>query len=252
MYVLPYGQMSLWGLLFSPKWLQHSNELFLFSMLPFSTTTTTTKIRAFQRIGPHNNNVLSLIFGSLLGNCYAEKHGHGTRFCFQQEEYHKAYLIWFHSYLANLGYCNPNELKLSTRLGYKGKIRIIGKFSTYTYTSFNWIHEAFYVNNTKIIPKFIGDYFSPLALAIWFMNDGCIVSSGVKLATNSFSLQDLEFMCDLLKIKFDIIAKINLAGYNSKDKYVIYITNNYLPLLINRVKPHMHSSMWYKFNKQNG
>lgn len=214
-------------------------------MLPFSTP----KVRAINRIGPHNSDVLSLIFGSMLGDCYAEKHGHGTRFCFQQEEYHKTYLVWFHTYLANLGYCNPNELKLSTRLGYKGKIRIIGRFKTYTYTSFNWIHEAFYVNNLKIIPKFIGDYFSPLALAVWIMVDGSIVSSSMKLATNSYSLQDLEFMCKLLKIKFGIIANITIAGGKFKDQYVIYVAKESMPLLVSIVKPHMHPSMYYKLDK---
>jgi ubiquinol-cytochrome c reductase cytochrome b subunit len=244
-YVLPYGQMSLWGLLSSPKWLLFSNKFFMFSMLPFSTP----KVRAINRIGPHNYDVLSFIFGSMLGDCYAERHGHGTRFCFQQEEPHRTYLVWFHNSLANLGYCNPNELKLSTRLGYKGKIRIIGRFKTYTYTSFNWIHEAFYVNNIKIIPKMIGDYLSPLALAVWIMDDGSIVSSSMKLATNNYSLQDLEFICKLLTNKFGIIANTNLAGAKSKDQYVIYIAKESMPLLISIVKPHMHSSMYYKLNK---
>jgi hypothetical protein len=31
---------------------------------------------------------------------HAEHHGLGTRFCFQQEEVHRGYLLWFHNYLA--------------------------------------------------------------------------------------------------------------------------------------------------------
>lgn len=32
-----------------------------------------TKVKAFKRIGPHNENVLSLLVGSLLGDCSANK-----------------------------------------------------------------------------------------------------------------------------------------------------------------------------------
>ena len=232
------------GFVISPKWLENNN-LLMFAILPISIP----KVRAINRIGPHNIDVLSLIFGSMLGDCYGERHGKGTRFCFQQEKNHKAYLVWFHNYLSNLGYCNPNGLKISSRLGSKGKIRIIGRFKTHTYTSFNWVHEAFYTNNIKIIPKFIGDFLTPLALAVWIMDDGSVVSSTMKLASNCYSLEDLEFMCKLLKIKFGIKANIHLAGAKSNDQYIIYICKESMPLLISIVKPYMHPSMYYKLNK---
>jgi ubiquinol-cytochrome c reductase cytochrome b subunit len=53
------------------------------------------RIRAMKRIGPHNINILSILFGSLLGDGHAERHvkGKGTRITFYQESSHVAYLI---------------------------------------------------------------------------------------------------------------------------------------------------------------
>jgi len=102
-----------------------------------------TRIRAEFRIGPHNKNILSIIFGSLLGDSYAEfrSKGKGTRISFYQECSHLSYLLWLHKYLADLGYCNPSVPKIDKRLGTKGVVRKIIRFRTWTYSSLNWIQE---------------------------------------------------------------------------------------------------------------
>src|ERR1700728_180768 len=53
------------------------------------------RIRADKRIGPHNFDILSIIFGSLLGDGYAERRikGNGTRISFYQEGSHLSYII---------------------------------------------------------------------------------------------------------------------------------------------------------------
>ena len=53
------------------------------------------RIRADKRIGPHNKLVLTIIFGSLLGDGYAERRikGNGTRITFYQEGSHVSYLL---------------------------------------------------------------------------------------------------------------------------------------------------------------
>jgi hypothetical protein len=74
--------------------------------------------------GPHNIDVCSLIFGSLLGESYAEKRNGSTRFILQQEESNASYLIWFHTYLATRGYCSPKKPRLETRIGLAGRVRL--------------------------------------------------------------------------------------------------------------------------------
>jgi ubiquinol-cytochrome c reductase cytochrome b subunit len=124
------------------------------------------KIRSENRIGPHNIDIISIIFGTLLGDGYGEKRINGTRISFYQEGSHKTYLLWLHSLISNLGYCNSTEPKLQKRLGVKNKIRYVIRFKTWTYSSFNWIYDLFYTNNVKIVPTILGKYLTPKALAI--------------------------------------------------------------------------------------
>jgi ubiquinol-cytochrome c reductase cytochrome b subunit len=228
--------MSLWGE-FCPKCVY--NDYFQLSLLQFILPKT----RSMKRIGPHHYDILTIIFGSLLGDAYAEKHGNGTRISFYQEASHKAYLLWLHNLIASKGYCSNNKPKIQTRIGKYGKLRYIIRFKTYTFTSLNWIHEVFYSSHKKVLPFCIDQYLSPLALAIWIMDDGGRLSSGIKLSTNNFTLSEVNRLCLLLNNKYNLIATVNLAD---KDQYIIYIQKKSMNRLANIVGPYIHSSMKYK------
>jgi len=287
-YVLPYGQMSLWGAYFSPRCYYNLSDFnliidffyfatptlkskveepviyinFLYStmiLLPFNSS----KVKALKRIGPHNYEILSIIHGSMLGDGFAEKHGEGTRICFQQEGAHSGYLLWFHDYISKLGYCNKNVPKLSSRLALHGKLRTVLRFKTFTFSSFNWIEENFYRKDLalnrriKILPYSITEYLSPLALAVWIMDDGGKVSGGLKLATNNFTKTEVSFLCDILIKKFGLKATIQSAGVRcfstlglrvKEDQYIIYISKTSMSKLIDIVGPYIHPSMKYKLN----
>lgn len=51
-----------------------------------------TKAKASNRIGPHNEEVISVLIGSLLGNCYTIRTIEGTRF-FYKSLLHNDYLF---------------------------------------------------------------------------------------------------------------------------------------------------------------
>lgn len=71
------------------------------------------RISADARVGPHNFDILSIFTGILLGNGKAECRdvGAGTRISITQESDRKEYLLWLHSLIAGLGYCNsPNTI----------------------------------------------------------------------------------------------------------------------------------------------
>ena len=218
------------------------------STLPGISTATKeiVKIQAKKRIGPHNINILNILFGSLLGDCHAEfrNKGKGTRFTFYQESSHSCYLLWLHEIILSLNYCSPNKPQIQTRLGKKGKIRKVMRFKTWTYSSLNWVHDLWYIDRKKIVPKTIGHYLNPLALAIWIMNDGSKSGKGLKLSTNSFSFSDCVFLTEVLSQNFNIKSNVQSAG--CADQYVIYIWKESMPLLREIVLPYVHSSMKYK------
>lgn len=245
--------MSLWGKFFCAlndfSFLNiESNNLIYNLIVPvFSNHTLfSAKLRSRQRIGPHDSELISIIFGSLLGDGYAEKHGNGTRICFQQEESHSSYLFYLHEKISEKGYCNETKPKITTRIGKKGKLRYLSRFKTYTYSSFNWIRDIFYFEDKKIVPKNISDYLSPLALAIWIQDDGGKASSGLKICTNSFTYEEVKFLAEVLKDKYGFKVTVNKAG--ALNQYVLYFSKNSMGDLAKVVKPYMHPSMYYKLN----
>jgi hypothetical protein len=97
-----------------------------------------------------------------MGDGYAEKRHGSTRFCFQQEGSHSAYIFWLHNLVATLGYCNVAIPKINTRLGKNGIIRLIFRFKTFSFVSFNWIHDVFYVNGIKVVPLLLRNIYHHL------------------------------------------------------------------------------------------
>ncbi len=208
------------------------------------------KLTSKNRIGPHNIDIITMIIGSTLGDTHLEKrkNGIGTRIIFEQKSANVEYLMWFHNYLASRGYCSNKKPKLKIRIRQEGKVYYQYRINSYTFSSFNWIHEMFYklIDNKykKIVPLNIGDYLTPLALAIWFMDDGSSLNRGVRIATNCFTLEEVNLLCNVLKLKYNIIATPKKCGRNNN--HIIYIHAKSMKLFINIIKPYLLPSLYYK------
>jgi len=207
-----------------------------------------------ERIGPHNIDIISIIIGSTLGDTHLEKRkkGIGTRVIFEQCNRNVEYLMWFHKYLSTRGYCNKKIPILKKRIIKNGDIFFFYRIQSYTFSSFNWLHNMFYSFDSlqnkriKIIPFNLGEYLTPLALAIWFMDNGSKCGSSVKIATNCFTEKEVLFLCEILKNKYDIMSSKLSSGKNKG--YCIYIYKRSLPIFSKIVKPNMLPSLYYKLN----
>jgi len=120
------------------------------------------------------------------------------------------------------------------------------KFSTWTYPSFNWIHSVWYKDGVKKIPDCIEEYLTPLALAIWIMDDGCKVNKGLKFSTNSFTYSDCIKLTTVLNKNFNLKASVQSAG--SENQYIIYIWKQSMNDLRNIVSPYIVTEMKYKLS----
>jgi ubiquinol-cytochrome c reductase cytochrome b subunit len=142
-----------------------------------------------------------LLFGCLLGDCYGQKRSNSTRFAFKQCSANVEYLMWFHEFLASRGYCSPNKPVLKKTIVKENKVYFYYRCQTYSYSSFNWIYDSFYLNGVKRVPENIQDYLTPFALAIWIMNDGRVDQSGLRLSTNCFQEKDVLLLVSILEKK---------------------------------------------------
>lgn len=206
-----------------------------------------------ERIGPHNIDIISMFIGSLLGDGHLEKRkqGVGTRFKFEQSSDNVEYLMWFYSYLSKRGYCNTNKPKLKKRIRKNGIIYYHYTINSFTFSSINWIHDMFYKEiegkYIKIIPKNIELFLTPISLALWFMDDGCKLRNGAKIATNCFTKTELENLCTILKNKFNITVTVHSGGVNKG--YTLYISTTSMPTFSKIIKPYMLPSLYYKLGK---
>ncbi len=205
-------------------------------------------IRSNQRIGPHDYDVLCIIFGSMLGDGYAnlrtQNYGNTVRFSFKQSFVHKDYLFYLYKFFLLRGYCSNLEPRIYTRRikGYN-KIYQGYEFMTYSFTSLVWIYNAFYNDGIKTVPSILRSYMTPLTLAIWISDDGGWAGSGVRIATHSFPFDEVNFLINLLKEKFDLNCTIQLIN---SGKYQIYIKSDSIKSLRDLILPFLHPSMHYK------
>ena len=219
---------------------------FMSSALPFSTK----RVNSLKRIGPHNIDILSILIGSLLGDGSMEKSANGSRFCFYQAKVNGEYLLWLHNQISKLGYAQNKLPIMYSRKGsdlvQPNEIRYYYRFRTFTFSSFDWIYNSFYPKGTrKIVPEILDVYLTPQALAVWCMDDGTRYKNrGFKFCTNSFTLKEIKYLSEILKIKYNLDSTIHKSGLNNQ--YNIYILKTSFNDLVKIVKPHFHPSMYYK------
>lgn len=208
----------------------------------------TKRIKAFQRIGPHNLDVLSTLVGNLLGDSWGEKRGNASRFHLHMSSRNVEYLHWLHTFFATQGYCSPEKPKMLRQIGKGGKIYFSYKMRTWSFSSLNWLYDLFYyycpIKNKwiKTIPTNIETLLTPRSLAIWVMDDGGAASAGLGLNTQGFSKQNVEHLQHALKSKFGILTTLHKSGSNFK----IYVPKNQCSGFLNIIDPFLLDCMRYK------
>jgi len=87
---------------------------------------------------------------------------------------------------------------------------------------------------------------SPIALALWIQDDGGRSSSGLRIATNSFTYEEVNFLAEILRDKYQFKVSVHKAG--ALNQYNLYFSKNSMNKLVEIIKPYMHTSMYYKLN----
>ena len=96
----------------------------------------------------------------------------------------------------------------------------------------------------KIVPSNIEEYLTPVALAIWFMDDGSKLQKGAKIATNCFTFKEVLFLCEVLQKKYNLIVTVQSGGIDKG--HTLYIHPKSMSIFSKLVKPFMLPSLYYK------
>jgi hypothetical protein len=193
----------------------------------------------FQALTERQKEVLT---GCLLGDAYLG-FGKGSLFPHLKIERKLTdllYLQWQYDCFSN--FCKSGVVKSSTFDIRTNKTYYNCRFLTRNIPEFLSIHQSWYPNGTKIVPRDIK--LSPLITAIWFADDGYILHSGksqlsLSLATDGFVHSDVLFLASCLEDIINESFKVNIKGISKNNalQYVIVGTSKTAYAFIKYIQP---------------
>lgn len=108
--------------------------------------------------------------------------------------------------------------------------------------SLNEFYEMFYKEGLKIIPiEYLNIYYTPLALAIHYLDDGTKEECGYSLATMCFEVENIKQFQKFLKEKYNIITSLR----TNKTVYIKACSKKLFTDLISKYVP---KTMEYKLH----
>lgn len=184
-----------------------------------------------------------IIIGTLLGDAHLESQTQGKTFRLRimHAASQKRYLDWLYHEL-HLIAASPPRPKIYV---VKGRIYKSYWFDSVNSASLRFYGHQFYRNGVKIVPKIIAKLLTPLALAVWYMDDGSIKSHETRgriLNTQGFEKKDVQLLVESLLRRFNIRSQLR----KQKEGWQIFIPAEMYYRLSETIAPHIVPSMKYK------
>ena len=79
------------------------------------------------------------------------------------------------------------------------------------------------------------------------MDDGSKIQNTVRIATNCFTYEEIEYLSTILYKKYNLKSKPQSSGRNKG--HILYFSSSSMVDFSNIVKPFMLPSMYYKLGK---
>lgn len=109
---------------------------------------------------------------------------------------------------------------------------------------FTELYDIFYVNGVKVIPNNIYELLTLVDFAQLILGDGGFKSKEIYLCTDSYAIQDVVRLMNVLIIRYELKCTLHKAS-NGKG-YRIYISRNPVGRVTEIVLPYLTHSMYYK------
>jgi ubiquinol-cytochrome c reductase cytochrome b subunit len=87
-------------------------------------------------------------------------------------------------------------------------------FQTRNYPIFIFLYSLFYTDSIKTISPELIHYFTPVSLAYWIMSNGVSNKCALTLCTDSFTIQEVVLLINILIIKYDLNCSIRKHNNN--------------------------------------
>ncbi len=204
-----------------------------------------------QFLLPHSLNSVQhqLLIGGLLGDFSLTKDGKFPRLKVDRQYIDKPYIDWQFSILKELCSSGVKEISRFDKRYHKSHNYV--SFRTRAVPAFLEYYNKWYINNVRQVPEDIE--FTPLILAVWFADDGCIVNNKnnnlvLKLSTESFGKTGTEILSSKLELRFKEKFPI-YRKHKNKDQFFIKTSTVPAQFFIKDIEPHIiQMNMLRKYN----
>ncbi len=179
-----------------------------------------------------------------------------------KDRLNSVYLSFTHS-AAQQSYLIYKIDRINKELGTKGSVseprKIYDKRTNKTYLSCNAmvvspvlkeLYSLFYKDGIKTFTRDVLDLLDLEALALFWMDDGCVgrTTSAVNKGVLSLyrPLEETLLVCDWIYSLTDVEAK----PYRDGKTYRVLISRGLMPRFLSKIRPYVHSSMRHKVTLQ--
>ena len=179
-----------------------------------------------------------ILVGIVLSDGWLERRRKNARLGFAQSLDHFEYIWFVYSLLSH--YCSSYPMARNRITTHK-KISALQLY-TRSMPCLTELYSIFYPNGVKIIPADIYNMLTPIALAHLIMGDGTALKYGLIICTDSYTIQDVVRLMNILIIKY----RLECNCYDPLTRPRIYIKSKSMPIIREIVKPFMAKAMLYK------
>ena len=182
-----------------------------------------------------------ILLGSILGDASILKKG---MIQFEQGSAQKEYLEWKRIQLATIV---SGKKIYKTRRERESVISYSYKFTTRQF--FRSWRDKFYPQGKKVISPDLVKSITPLGLAVWYMDDGCLVNNySCVIAADSFDTESIIALRNILDCKYGIKTRLRAKKKQGQAvvQYRLCVGGLNLVKFFNLIRPFIIPSMRYK------
>lgn len=191
-----------------------------------------------------------ILVGTLLGDGHLETKDRGRTYRLKTEHSlkQKEYVDWLYQEFREWVNTPPQRRDRFVELRTVSGTYPRYWFNTLSSGTFRFYAQQFYRDKKRGVPRFIKKLLTPLALAVWYMDDGSIKSKAhttVFFNTHGFDRMSIERLQEALEKKYGIKTRLR----KQKDGVQIYLLAETIDIFWKLVMPFILQSMRYKIPK---
>ena len=180
----------------------------------------------------------AVLTGTLLGDGSLPVHGRYPRLFVKHKADHRALALFKYEVFREFISMAPHVF--DQRLN--GRRYPCVQFVTRTQAAFAAWRERFYCGRRKIVPADIASDLSPLAVAVWLMDDGAADYAGLTFQTHSFQREETSRLAVALREEYGLRVGIRA----NRGSTILYVYSDSIPRLREIVMPFVLPDLRYK------